>query len=776
MRKVIVLMTVFCSISFLGMGQKTPLEWVDPNIGTVHSRWFFYTPAANPFGMAKPAPSTNGQYGNEWGWEAVGYDGTHTSIEGFVNFHEFQVGGIALMPTTGKLITTPGKLEEVDKGYRSAFKKENEFAQPGYYSVLLDKYNVKAELTSTPRVAFHRYTFLEDTEGRILFDIGNKQGESGEVLDAAVQRVDDRTIEGFVTTHPGYTKYYQPGSNIKMYFVAELSETPSEVAAFHKDNIQKGQQAALGKGAGLALQFNDIKGKAVEVKIGLSYTSIENAKLNLKTEGATLNFDQAKAKAQNKWSEMLGRIDAKGGSDDHHTKFYTGLYHAILGRGLTSDVNGAYPSIDGGVGQIPLDDNGKPTYNHYNTDAVWGAFWNLTQLWALAYPDYYNEFIQCQLDIYKDGGWLADGVAANKFVSGVGTNYMGLVIASAYNRGIRNYDVDKAYEAVYKNEMGWMNRPVGAGKADTKVWTEKGFVPLTSNTEYYSASSADGSQFSASHTLEYSFSAYAAAQMAKALGKEEDYKMFMNYSKGWEKLFDTETGFIRPKLPNGEFVEEFDPKKVWTGFQEGNAWQYTFYVPHDPKGLMEKIGNEEFVKRLDGVFETAAITKFGGGEEVNAFAGLENVYNHGNQPSLQISWMYNFTNEPWKSQYWVREICDVFYGTGETHGYGYGQDEDQGQLGAWYVLAGIGLFDVQGGTAADPTLQMVLPQFSEITIQLQPEFYKGKELKILTKGDVTNNHYIKSAKWNNEKLESVFIPWKEITEGGTLEIKSSNKI
>lgn len=773
--KATLLITLLCAVSLMGMAQKTPLEWVNPNIGTEHSRWFFYTPAAQPFGMAKPAPSTNGQYGNKWGWEAVGYDGTHTSIEGFVNFHEFQVGGIALMPTTGQLLTTPGKLEEVEKGYRSSFQKENELAQPGYYAVFLDKYNVKAELTSTPRVAFHRYTFEENKEGRILFDIGNRQGESGEVLDASVQRVGDHTIEGFVITQPSYAKYYQPGSTVKMYFVAELSKSPSNVDAFHKDEIQTGTETAQGKGAGLALLFDDVKGKSVEVKMGLSYTSIENAKLNLETEATDLNFNQAKIKAQEKWSEMLGRIDAKGGSEEHQTKFYTGLYHALLGRGLSSDVNGAYPSIHGEVGYIPVGDDGLPRYNHYNTDAVWGAFWNLTQLWALAYPDYYNEFIQCQLDIYRDGGWLADGVAANKFVSGVGTNYMGLVIASAYNRGIGLFDVRTAYEAVYKNELGWENRPLGAGKADTKVWTEKGYVPLTSNSEYYSASNAEGSQFSASHTLEYSFSAFAAAQMAKSLGKKEDYKMFMEYSKGWENLFDEETGFIRPKLPNGEFVEEFDPKTVWTGFQEGNAWQYTFYVPHDPKGLMNKIGQQEFIDRLDGVFETAAVTKFGGGEEVNAFAGLENVYNHGNQPSLQISWMYNFTDQPWKSQYWVREICDVFYGTDQTHGYGYGQDEDQGQLGAWYVLAGIGLFDVQGGTAKDPTLQMVLPQFSEINIQLHPEFYEGNELKILTQGDVTNDHYIKSAKWNNETMNSVFIPWKDITEGGVLEIQSASE-
>ncbi|NMF38593.1 glycoside hydrolase family 92 protein [Flammeovirga yaeyamensis] len=769
------LLLLMC-LGYTAFGQYIdPLEAVDPNIGTVHSRWFFYTPAANPFGMAKPAPSTNGSYGNKWGWEAVGYDGTHTSIEGFVNFHEFQVGGISLMPTNGELITVPGKLEEVEKGYRSNFKKENEIAQPGYYSVVLEDYNIKAELTSTPRVSFHRYSFPKG-ENHLLFDIGNTQGESGNVVDAAVTMVDDKTIEGYVITHPGYVKYYQPGAYVKMYFVAEIDKTTSSIASFNKEDIHFGCKTALGQGAGLALTFDQNKEYQVEVKIGQSYTSIENARLNLEKEAIDLQFDEAKEKAQSKWREMLGKIAVKGGSKEHQTKFYTGLYHALLGRGLSSDVNGQYPSINGEVGQIEIDETtNQPKYNHYNTDAVWGAFWNLTQLWALAYPEYYNEFVQCQLDIYKDGGWLADGVATNKFVSGVGTNYTGLLIASAYNRGIDQYDHELAYQAVRKNELGWMNRPLGAGKADTKVFVEEGFVPLTQNNEYYSASNAEGSQFSASHTLEYSFSASAAMNMAKSLHHIDDAKLFADYSKGWEKLFNEEIGFITPKTKDHQFVKDFDPKKVWTGFQEGNAWQYTFYVPHDVKGLAKKIGPQEFIERLNGVFETAAITKFGGGETVDAFAGLENVYNHGNQPSLHIAWMYNFTDQPYKTQYWVREICDVFYGTDETHGYGYGQDEDQGQLGAWYVLAGIGLFDVAGGTGENPNLQLSMPQFEEVKISLDKQFYEGEEVVIKIKGDPTKNRYIKSAEWNGESLESVFLPWSEYIKGGVLEMKSSAK-
>ncbi len=646
-------------LSFSGFAQTTSLiNEVDPNIGAAHSRWFFYTPAANPFGMAKPAASTNGQYGNKSGWEATGYDQRHQSIEGFVNFHEFQIGGIAVMPTIGALKTISGKLETPDEGYRSRFSHDNEIAQPGYYSVKLDDYNVTAELTSTPRVAIHRYTFPETNDAHLIFDIGNVQGESGKVSDAFVRRVSETTLEGFVETLPEYVKNYQPGSMVKMYFVAEMDKIPSGFGTFVKEQSWKQAESVQGPGCGMYFDFKTGDGEKITVKLGLSYTSIANARLNLQTEAADLDFDSARLKAQNYWNEMLGKITVEGGAKADRIKFYTGLYHAILGRGLAIDVNGSYVKNNSTIGQIPLDDAEKPLYNHYNTDAIWGAFWNLTQLWAMVYPDYFNDFINCQLDVYRECGWLPDGIATSKFVSGVGTNYMGQVIVSAFNRGIRKYNITDAYAAVRHNELDWQNRLEGVGKADTKVFNERGYVPFAKNDAYYTGSSAEASQFSASHTMEYSFSAYAAAQMAQALDKKDDYQRFMELSTGWTKLFDEETGFIRPRDIDGKFIQDFNPYEAWRGFQEGNAFQYTFYVPQDPKGLVAKIGKDKFNERLNALFEKAQETGFGGGKEIDAFSGLKNVYNHGNQPSLHISWLFNFSGAPWLSQKWVRQICN----------------------------------------------------------------------------------------------------------------------
>jgi len=744
-------------------------RYVDPNIGTAHSRWFFYTPAALPFGMAKLAPSTNAHYGNRWGWEAVGYDDRHTSIEGFANFHEFQIGGIVFAPTVGKLQTQPGQLENPDGGYRSRFDREDEFATSGYYSVILKDYDVKAELTATERVGFHRYTFPESNESNIIFDIGHRQGESGAVVDASVKFMDNNRIEGFVTTKPEYVKKYQDDAVVTMYFSAVIDKQPSSYGTFVDSIASANRKEASGKGTGLYLTFDTQEDESINIKTGLSYTSIENARLNMETEAKELDFDGAKEQALNIWNDYLGRISVEGGAEDDKIKFYTGLYHAILGRGLASDANGAYPKNDGTVGQIELNTNGKPKHNHYNTDAIWGGFWNLTQLWAIAYPEYYADFVQSQLLVYKDAGWLGDGIATSKYVSGVGTNFTGLAIASAYNVGIRNFDIDLAYEAARKNELVSEGRIPGAGKMDVGAFVKLGYAPYMVSKPGMEELTTEGSPFGTSHTLEYSFSAYAVAQFAKALGKMDDYEQLMKLSKGWKLVYDPSVKFVRPKDENGNFIKDFNPAEAWKGFQEGNAWQYTFYVPHDAEELVEALGRDVFNHRLDSIFTESQQSIFGGGREVDAFAGVQGLYNQGNQPNLHISWLFNFSGRPDLTQKWVRAICDEFYGTDGIHGYGFGQDEDQGQLGAWYVMAGIGLFDVKGLTAPDPSFQIGSPLFDKITIRLPQDVRKG-EFVIETTNNSKQNIYVKDAELNGKKDNNLTVPFSDIVKGGTLKL------
>jgi predicted alpha-1,2-mannosidase len=741
-------------------------QYVKTDIGTAHCRWFHYAPASVPFGMAKAGPSTDGHLGNPGGWQAVGYDCRHNSIEGFPNFHEFQVGGVVFAPIVGKLETIPGELDSPEIGYRSVFDKSEEISQPGYYSVRLKEYDVKAELTATKRVTFHKYIFPESDASHVLFDIGNKQGESGLVVDAYVEFDGKNRIEGYVITNPYYVNWYQKGADVRMYFSAVIDKQPKEWGTFVGGETYPNQKQQQGKGAGIYLTFSTTKDESILIKAGLSYTSIENARLNMDQEAKDLTFDKAHKQAKDIWNEQLGRIAVEGGKKEDFTKFYTGLYHALLGRGLASDINGAYPKNDGTVGQIPLDKDGIPLHNHYNTDAIWGGFWNLTQLWAMAYPEYYSDWIKSQLLVYKDAEWLGDGIACSKYVSGVGTNFTGLAIAAAYNCGIRDFDINLGYEAALKNELEWKDRKAGAGKLDVKQFVELGYSPYAD--ELHMQTTSEGSGFSASHTLEYSFSSYAVANLAKSLGKTDDYNKLMALSGGWKRLYDQDLKLIRPKYKNGEFISDFKPYEPWRGFQEGNAVQYTFYVPHHIEQLIDTVGRDVFNHRLDSIFQLSRENIFGGGTTLDAFAGLHTAYNHGNQPNLHISWLFNFSERPDLTQKWVRAICDEFYGTDDIHGYGYGQDEDQGQLGAWYVMSAMGLFDVKGLTGEKPSFQIGSPLFDKITIKISSKYYSGKTFVIHVDKESPSSIYVDRIKFGNKDVQKNSIDFTDVIGGGEL--------
>lgn len=760
-------MLAACGSSSQQADQEELSQYVEPRIGTAHCRWFHFTPGAMPFGMAKPGPATNGSLGNKTGWEATGYDYRDNSIEGFPCLHEFQVGGIVLMPTSGELVTVPGRPDDsVKTGYRSRFDRQNEIATAGYYSVLLDDYGIRAEVTATPRVAFQRYTFEQSEGNHILFDIGNRQGESGPVRDASVTYTEDGRVEGWVITEPLYVQKYQPGAVVPLYFSAVLDAEPEAFGVFHGNRQEAGVRQASGVGAGLYLTFGPAAGKVITAKVGLSYTSVENARLNLEQEASALTFDQAREQSHAAWEEYLGRIRVETANRDDKVKFYTGLYHALLGRGLASDVNGAYPRHDGSVGQLEMK-AGKPVHNLYNTDGIWGGQWNLAQVWALAYPEYMSDYISSHLQIYRDGGWLADGVANSRYVSGVGTNLLSTVIAGAYACGIRDFDTTTAYEACLKNELDGENRPLGAGKVDTREFVQYGYVPHRDQGE----GPDEAFMFSASHTLEYSYSAWAVAQWARERGDMARYEQLMDLSKGWERLYDTTCNFVRPRLADGTFIEPFDPMQVWRGFQEGNAWQYTFYVPHDVPGLVAKVGAEVFNARLDSIFTLSREKIFSGGTQIDAFAGLQTLYNHGNQPCLHISWLFNEAGRPSLTQKWVRAILNEFYGTDGIHGYGYGQDEDQGQLGAWYVISSMGLFDVKGLTGQEPSFGLGVPLFDKITIRLNGDYYPGREFVITTTGNDGQHPYVSEYRLNGETLHGVRLPFSKVAAGGKLEIQ-----
>lgn len=771
MKYLITIIVVFLSLVSCKKDKKTkekPLQdltqFVDPQIGSVHGRWFFYTPAARPFGMAKLAPHTNA-YNSQGGWGPTGYDNRHTSIEGFGHFHEFQIGGLAFMPTTGKLKTVPSSLENPDEGYRSKFDKTTEHAEAGYYNVHLTDYNIKVELTATERVGYHRYTFPKTQAAHLIIDIGHKQGESSDVTNAYAKLINDNEVEGYIETNPEYTKFCDPGKRVKMYFVAKLNKTPIKTGSFVDTLQQQGAISTKGVNNGLYLSFSMEQDEVLEIQTGLSHTSIANARLNLEKESKGKNFDAVKKESKAIWNEKLNKIVVEGGKKEDRVKFYTGLYHALLGRGLSSDANGDYPKIDGKIGKTALDENGNPKYHHYNTDGMWGGFWNLSQVWALAYPDYFSSYIQSNIDFYKDRGWLHDGAANGVFTNGVQTNFQGLLIASAYNVGIRDFDVKTGYKAALKNELNYTGRNLGNGKYDLAYFIKEKYVPYKDTI----ISNGWTFNFGGSHTLEYSYSSYAVAQMAKGMKDNGNYNKLTEQASYYKNLFDSETKFIRPKLENGKFIKDFDPMRGWDGFQEGNAYQFTWYVPHDPAGLINLIGKPLFNERLETMFNDAQKSMFGGrSEEIHSFSGVEKLYNHGNQPCLHNAWLFNYSGKPWLTQKWTRTICNEFYGTDPLHGYGIGQDEDQGQLGAWYVMASMGLFDVQGHASANPSFQFGSPLFDKITIQLDSKYYPGKGLVIETINQQPNHPYVQSVNFNSSPIKNSWMYRNEIIKGGTL--------
>lgn len=773
MRKGIILLSALFLLMSCAEQVKLPVDWVNTQLGATHCRWFFYTPAALPFGMVKLAPTTNA-YGSPGSWLPNGYDDRHTSIEGFAHLHEFQIGGIVTMPAVGTLKTQPGTLDDPDIGYRSRFDKTTEQATPGFYGVTLSDYDIKVELTATQRVGYHRYTYPQADTARILFDIGHPQGESAKVVDTYIRYEPSKhAIKGFLECYPVYATFCDEGNTVKSYFYARL---PEKVVAFgsYRDSISYPDSVQIsGVGTGMYVEFPTVAGEVVEMQVGLSYTSIDNARMNLEKETEGQNFETTRANARKIWNDKLSRIEIEGGKDVDKTKFYTALYHALLGRGISNDVDGSYITNSKKIAKIPCDKNGVLLYNHHNTDGIWGGFWNLTQLWTLAYPEIMESYVRSTLDFSRDtGGWLHDGEAAGVYTNGVQTNFQGLVASAAYHSGIIRDDLDYLWKVVYQNEMGYESRPDGAGRYDNGEFIKRGYVPLHD----YVLSNGWVTNFGASHTLEYCFGAYAASQLAESLGKETEAARLKNYASGYKLLFDKETGYIRPREETGEFIKDFNPMKAWLGFQEGNAAQYTWYVPHDVAGLISLIGKDEFNRRLEETFDTAGANFYGGKpDEFDSFSGVEQQYNHGNQPCLHNAWLFNYSGKPWLTQKYTRDICNVFYGTEPAHGYGYGQDEDQGQLGAWYVLAAVGLFDVQGGTNRQPTMQIGSPIFDKVTIHLNRHYYSGDTFTIVTKNNMESAYYIQGAELNGEILDNCFFPLQKIQKGGTLILEMGKK-
>ena len=718
---------------------RQPADWVDPILGTSQSRWMLYPGPSMPFGMVKLSPDNQRRQ-----WKA-GYEYLISNIAGFSHLHSWTMGGLLTMPATGELKTTPGPEGDPDKGYRSRFSHEKEHASPGYYAVTLDDYNIRAELTATTRAGFQRYTFPEAEEARILFDLETPTEYGYSVLDAKITKVSDTEIEGYSEQQSGRGAAYQ---QFTLHFVAKLSKPFESFGGWVGEEIRYDIDSISGKGdVGAFLDYSTVEGEVIKLKTGISLVSIEQARLNLETETAKFGWDfyATRVHARRIWNSLLSLIEVEGGGYEEKAKFYTNLYRSYCARTILSDVNGKYVDMYEKVQQ--LKDPNSPVYG---CDAFWNTFWNLNQLWTLLTPDIANKWVESLLEIYDRGGWLPKGPTGIEYSSIMVASHEISLIVSAYQKGIRNYDIARAYEAIrhIQTEPGRGHKGGGyVGNRQLKSYMELGYVPVEKGP--------------VSNTLEYAYDDWCVAQMARALDEEADYEHFIKRAANYKNIFDPSVGYMREKHQNGDWVKDFSPY-TGRGFVEGNSWQYTWFVPHDVKGLIDLLGNEEFNSRLNEGFEKSAESNF------NATGDRFADYpiNHGNQPNMQAAYLFNFSGAPWLSQKWAREIMNHYYGLGPING--YPGDEDQGQMGAWYVMSAMGLFEMDGGCAVRPTYEIASPVFDKVTIHLDDRYYEGRTFVIEAKNNSKDNIYIQSATLDGHPLNKPWFYHSQLADGGAL--------
>ena len=738
----------FCSRGLMAADTKSPVDYVDPLIDSANSRWIFFASACRPFGMVNLSPDTDTK-----GWWNSSYCYHTGSICGFNHAHAWQLSGPSVMPLTGPVQWAVGS-----DFCRSKFRHDSEVVQAGYHALTLDDSQVRVELTSTDRVGMHRYTFPKSDQSDVLFNLGSGSGPSP-ISAGTARRVTDQQIEGSVTNGPTPRR----AKPCTFYFVAQF-DTPFESFSAWVDGKDLGEVAqAAGKDCKTLVRFSTSDNQIVQLKVGLSYVSIEQARLNLDTELSHWDFDRVRLDSQNVWNEWLGKIEVEGGTETQRTKFYTDLWHVLLGRRLTSDVDGKYCDQTGSepvIRQVPLGPDGRPQYHHYNSDAFWNTFWNINQVWGLTYPDVTRQFVSFLVDMYRDGGLIPRGPTGHDYSFVMIASHSTPFIVGAYMKGIRQFDVETAYEGMRKNALpgGAMGHGhyehTSAEGGGIEDYIKLGYIPVDGRPKGWITESAAG-------TLEYAYDDWCLAQMAKVLNKTDDHALFMRRAANYRNLFDSETGFMRPRKRDGSWQTPFDPlnhkDRAWC---EGTAWQYTWFVPHDVQGLIDLMGGREtFSRKLNDGFERSVD---------DAFRSAH--VNYGNQPSIQMAHLFNYSGTPWLSQKWVRQVKQQTFG-GITPDTGYRGDEDQGQAGGLGVMMAIGLFQLRGGAAVDPVYEITSPIFDRVTIHLDPRYYSGGEFVIAANNNSAANKYIQSATLDGRTLAKPWFYHRELIDGGTLDLQ-----
>jgi predicted alpha-1,2-mannosidase len=696
-------------------GQRDAVQYVDPFIGTGGHGHTFPGPTL-PFGMVQLSPDTR-----LTGWDGCsGYHYSDRIIYGFSHTHLSgtgisDYGDILLMPMAGEPSLDALVDGQTDKGYASPFSHRNERASPGYYTVVLDDGNIRAELTTTNRVGFHRYTYPEGSRPNIILDLVHRDT----VLDSYLRIIDATHIEGYRRS-TGWAK------DQIVYFVAEFSQPFGfEIALDGK--LDRRLKKASGKSIKAVFGFPLSHGPIL-VKVALSSASIAGARRNLVAELPGWNFDRVVNRAADAWNRELNRIQAVGGSDDQLKTFYTALYHTMMAPNLFMDVDGEFRGRD-------LQTHTARGFTNYSVFSLWDTFRAAHPLYTIIEQKRTADFINTFLAQYDYGGRLPVWeLAGNETDTMIGYHAVP-VIADAAMKGIGGFDREKAFVAM-KHSAELKQFGLGA-------YIGGGYISMEDDRE------------SVSKTLEYAYDDWCIAVMAGLLGHEDDYRTFSQRAQFYRNVFDPEVGFARPRK-NGGWLRPFDPREVDFNFTEANSWQYSFFVPQDVSGLIELLGGKEkFARKLDELFTAESKTT---GREQADITGLIGQYAHGNEPSHHMAYLYDYVGQPWKTQRRVRQIVDDFYLAEPA---GLIGNEDCGQMSAWYVMSAAGFYPVTPGT---PLYAIGTPLFPELRFNLE----NGKSFVVKARGVSVQNIYIQSAMLNGQPYGYSYLLHKDLMNGGEL--------
>ena len=689
------------------------IGYVNPFIGT-GGHGHTYPGATMPFGMMQLSPDTRLD-----GWDGCsGYHYSDDYIYGFSHTHlsgtgVSDYGDILLMPTNAVNFNNGSNGKA---GYRAHFSHDNEIAQPGYYKVALDSTNITVELTVSKRSGIHKYQFPSSENQYVILDLAHRD----ELLDYKIQNINDSTISGF-----RHSKAW--ATDQKLFYTIQFSKPIKNITyqedgtAISKNYKYQSQQAAI--------EFDNPNNDPVYVKVGISAVDITGAQQNLQQELSDKSFDDIKTEAQNIWETQLEKIVVESQNDNNKTNFYSALYHTMLAPNLYQDVDGRYRGMD-------LEVHQTKDFEYYTVFSLWDTYRAAHPLYTIIEQDRSNDFINTFLAKYDEGGIMP--------IWDLSANYTGCmigyhavpVISDAYMKGIRDYDVEKAFEA--------MKHSATRDQLGLKSYKTYGFIPVEEESE------------SVSKTLEYAYDDWTIAQMAKAMDKTNDYKTYTERAQYYKNIYDPETRFMRGRFRNTWFAP-FDPYEVNFNYTEANAWQYSFYVPQDVSGFINLLGGKDKLEaQLDELFTANAETS---GRNQADITGLIGQYAHGNEPSHHMAYLYNFVNKPHKTQEKVHQILTELYTNAPD---GVSGNEDCGQMSAWYVFSSMGFYPVTPGSN-----QYIIgtPLFDKATIHLENK----NQFTIQAHNLSDSNIYIENVYLNGNELNKTFISHDDIIAGGVLE-------